>query len=424
MTTLAPVQTEQPTLLRKYQLTEFGHNANKEWSLEIYGDPDPQHEVQIRTKFGRVGYTPQVSPADGLRSISSRALRGLIAEKVKKGYREVDLHAVTTSPVAVAVPGSTGPAVHPKVEDLVAMLFQEAGESIDRYLAVRVDSLSQAQIAQGRAKLDACLAEYGSWKAGGSLSHVIDAVTDYYNVIPTRLPRKLSDQSVIVQVVEDLCQNPQDQATRLDQLEAALGTIQATGAHTSAYSRLGAHIALLDGQDPDRQAVVDFIASRNPHGYTVTVRDVFAVTVPSERAAYDASDFGKHLELRLTHGTANANVRHILHEKGPGSGLRLPKYPSSGWFLGSGIYFADRASKSIGYTRSGGRNPRVLLLCDVAVGDMYTPKGGLDHAKAAPQGYHSVLGKAGYTGVLRYNEYVVYRPSQATIRYLATFDSY
>ena len=43
------------------------------------------------------------------------------------------------------------------------------------------------------------------------------------------------------------------------------------------------------------------------------------------RAAFTANTFGSNMVLRLTHGTNNANVRHILHEHGTGSGLRLPR---------------------------------------------------------------------------------------------------
>lgn len=40
--------------------------------------------------------------------------------------------------------------------------------------------------------------------------------------------------------------------------------------------------------------------------------------------------------------------------------------------FGKGIYFADMVSKSANYCRAGpGNNIGIMLLCDVALGDMY-----------------------------------------------------
>src|SRR5262249_44017065 len=141
-----------------------------------------------------------------------------------------------------------------------------------------------------------------------------------------------------------------------------------------------------------------FLTSTSRHGYTIRLRDIFEVKIPSERAAFEANSAGTSLVLRLVHGTNNANVRHILHEKGQGSGLRLPRAMSHGWMFGPGIYVATVASKSRQYCQSKPGNPRVLFLADVAVGRMYEASSSMSSTRQAPAGYDSVWGQAGKTG--------------------------
>ena len=48
-----------------------------------------------------------------------------------------------------------------------------------------------------------------------------------------------------------------------------------------------------------------------------------------------------------------------------------PEAPSTGYMFGKGIYFADMVSKSANYCATSSSNPTgLLLLCDVALGDM------------------------------------------------------
>ena len=66
--------------------------------------------------------------------------------------------------------------------------------------------------------------------------------------------------------------------------------------------------------------------------------------------------------------------------------------------FGKGVYFADASSKSANYChvlRGQGDGLGLLLLCDVALGDMYE----LPHAEymeKAPKGKHSTMGVGRY----------------------------
>lgn len=414
-----------PDARRKFQLTEFGENHNKWWQAEVWELGGEM--VHLRTTWGRVGYAPQSKD----KLCSEAELQRIIAEKRAKGYQELDLHApAAAAPVPAA---SVAPAIPPKVVDLLHLIFTEARQRIASYLAVTVDALSQTQLQRGRDLLEQATRHHGTWQHSRSradFATLVESVKAYYNAIPTQLPRNLRDAQVMEQVVMSFCQDLSEQETRLNQLEAALSTYTALasagGGTPSPYELLGARISPLPQRDDEYARIVDFFGHTARHGYGIRIRDVFTIEIPSERRVFEANSFGSHRVLRLTHGTNNANVRHILHEHGAGSGLRVPRSLTNGWMFGPGIYFANIASKSANYCRGRDGNPRMMFLADVAVGEMYVAKDALGAAQQAPAGYHSVWGKAGHTGSwggrLLYDEFIVYRQEQQTIRYLVTWD--
>lgn len=60
--------------------------------------------------------------------------------------------------------------------------------------------------------------------------------------------------------------------------------------------------------------------------------------------------------------------------------------------FGKGVYFADMVSKSANYCFTSSANPTgLLLLCDVALGDMYE-KTGSEYIEKLPAGKHSTKG--------------------------------
>lgn len=137
----------------------------------------------------------------------------------------------------------------------------------------------------------------------------------------------------------------------------------------------------------------------------------------------------------LFHGTRSVNVRGILD-----TSLKLPNQlvgvTTNAALLGQGIYMADDFKKSVGYTShpkavyvrgSGAIKNRkwFMFLGDVCLGRSFIAKSPYGYTKA-PDGHHSVFGKAGVTkcsfGTLKNNEFVVYKASQNNLRYLVEFD--
>ena len=99
--------------------------------------------------------------------------------------------------------------------------------------------------------------------------------------------------------------------------------------------------------------------------------------------------------------------------------------------FGDGIYFADKAQKSIGYTSArgsywsrGSSETAFLALFSVHVGKQKmitraSPR--LNKTQISKEGYDSVFAKGGAD--LRNNEYIVYDKQQCTVSYLVEISS-
>ncbi|XP_028956270.2 poly [ADP-ribose] polymerase 2 isoform X3 [Malus domestica] len=148
--------------------------------------------------------------------------------------------------------------------------------------------------------------------------------------------------------------------------------------------------------------------------------------------------------MLLWHGSRLTNWAGILSQ-----GLRIapPEAPVTGYMFGKGVYFADMFSKSANYCyASNGCTSGVLLLCEVALGDMAELLTAKYDADKLPVGKLSTKGVGGTEpdfseaqllddgvvvplgkpkentsrpkGSLLYNEYIVYNVEQIRMRYV------
>lgn len=158
---------------------------------------------------------------------------------------------------------------------------------------------------------------------------------------------------------------------------------------------------------------------------------------PTERPDIDRNEHKQYVRTNtsfLFHGSRSVNVSGILRE-----GLRLPKtlvgVKITAWMMGPGLYFADDYKKSVGYTShsmamyNGGNGGVIgrgafMFLADVVLGNMYASPTANGFTEA-PNGFHSVYGKSGFTrgwnGPLVNNEFIVYNASQHALKYLVEF---
>jgi predicted DNA-binding WGR domain protein len=410
---------DEPVERRMFQLTDLDDNHNKFYLVEIWHVDGDGDMVRFRATWGRVGSKPQVNE----KVVRRYEVERQVAEKMRKGYRRVDLHRpeVETIQEDDAEPA---PPLDPKVTQLIEWVFTEAGEHIQSFLAVEVDALSQAQINTGRKLLAEAQRLHTSHRINlfgrDKTKELAATVQAYYNAIPTKLPARVDRD----QVVLDFCQQFSEQEDRLLQLEAAIATMKVQRQHPgfSHYQSLGAEIKPLPSDDKVYKTLARYIEKTQVHGYKFQVRDVFDVCIPAERKAYEENKAGTSRRELLFHGTRNQNIRHILRQ-----GLICPRTPSNGRMLGNGIYLANKSSKSANYcaTRRAGV-PNMLLVVEAALGKCYVAPQAAPF-DSPPVGYDSVCGIAGRTRIgglmtLRNDEFVLFSPAQQTIRYLVTFD--
>jgi poly [ADP-ribose] polymerase len=126
------------------------------------------------------------------------------------------------------------------------------------------------------------------------------------------------------------------------------------------------------------------------------------------------------------HGSRNENWWSIMTT---GLKVRPANAAITGKMFGYGIYFADKAAKSLNYTSyrgsyfaRGTSDKAFMALYDVALGKTWDIKkwdgsySSLDYKQVMKAGYDSVFAERGAD--LRNNEYIVYAENQMTIRYL------
>ncbi|XP_009144575.1 poly [ADP-ribose] polymerase 2 [Brassica rapa] len=177
-------------------------------------------------------------------------------------------------------------------------------------------------------------------------------------------------------------------------------------------------------------------------GYTVEMIQLFRASRAVEADRFQQFSSSKNRML-LWHGSRLTNWVGILSQ-----GLRIAprEAPVTGYRFGKGVYFADMFSKSVNYCyANSGSNDGVLLLCEVALGDVNEliypdyeadnlPTGKLStkgvgktapngsEAKTLEEGVVVPLGKpedhSSTMGMLLYNEYIVYNTEQIKMRYV------
>lgn len=210
------------------------------------------------------------------------------------------------------------------------------------------------------------------------------------------------------------------------------------------YQQLHCELFPLDNDTEEFALIVKYI--QNTHAqthsnYTVDVVQIFAVRRDGESERFKKFSGTKNRML-LWHGSRLTNWTGILSQ-----GLRIapPEAPATGYMFGKGVYFADMFSKSANYCYTNSAfTTGVLLLCEVALGDMAEllqaksdadklPDGKLStkgvgatapdpsEAQSLDDGVVVPLGKPkeqNRKGALLYNEYIVYNVDQIRMRYL------
>ena len=358
---------------------------------------------QFLAEWGRVGAAGQTKLYPAFR------WEEILREKLGKGYTRVVGHGTEVVNTAAA---DSMDIKDPEVKALVSFLMRSAKQSIVSNYSVSASDVTKAQIEEAQRIIGTIKGELDGKHSKASLN---DKLERLYRTIP----RKMADTRKYFlrddykeTFVRELLQSEQG---LLDTLES-----QAQGGALQG--------SLLNLESLGLEIGVASQADRNLIGketdFRVSGQKIFKVSNKNTLAKFK----GGKTKL-LYHGTKNQNWMSLIQR---GLLIRPAGVSTTGSMLGNGIYGADKAKKSIGYTSlkgsywaSGAESKAYLGIFEFSLGKQWKIFEGqtwaswmsrLDYNQVKNKGFDSVFAKGGID--LRNSEYVVFQSSQCNIRYL------
>ncbi|KAL7721872.1 Poly [ADP-ribose] polymerase [Entamoeba marina] len=272
--------------------------------------------------------------------------------------------------------------------------------------------------------------------------------TKYYTYVPHvfRGSIVLIDNEELLnkelKLVETMC-DVEEAMKLIDETDDDLDTILETFAH---YQQLKTKISPLDKSSERYKLLNTFFTNNQEKGGwrgVTKIVDIFEIEREGERERFKPHSDDSNRQL-LYHGSRLTNFVGILS-----TGLRIapPEAPCNGYRYGKGLYFADCASKSVGYCTYNGAQRGCMLFCEVALGEQFKterdiymekPQKGtnstyaLGHVQPDPEetitiddGLKVAVGPIVDSEYQRsynsHSEFIVYEVPRVTIRYMVIF---
>ena len=406
-------------------------NSNKVYIMEELPDG------RIKCEYGRVGKSlvTEYKPSSKWDSVLKQKL------SKTKGYTDVtDLLAEPvvdeTKPTNNKVDNIKDEIVRKLVDELMSF----ANKSIQRNYKVTQEAVSEQQVTAAQEIISNIS---GLIAIGVDIKHINDMLLKLYTIIPRRMDnvkdhlfRDISNDVTLTNA-QRLLDNEQ---SALDTMAGQVELIKqqreaarkAAEAEAKGEEEVIEEVTILDQMglsievenDTETLELIKKLMGPNVN----QLKRVFKVVNNKTQKIFD-----KHMskvevkKKRLYwHGSRNENWFNILQT---GLLIRPSGAVHTGSMFGDGIYFADKAQKSIGYTSlrgsywaHGGDNKAFLALFDVHLGKQ---KEILHHDSSCyklskkvldNEGFDSVFAKGGAD--LRNNEYIVYNAAQCTVSHL------
>jgi poly [ADP-ribose] polymerase len=372
-------------------------------------------------KYGRVGVTETTM------NYPIKKWDSIYRDKTGKGYRDVtELRAEKTVNNSNGNTPSFADIKIAQIKSLVATLQSYAKKSVTENYTVTSEAVTQAQVDEAQSVLD----RITTLKVTDT-KILNDTLLELYKVIPRRMANV---KHHLFGLEEGLDSKPDifkrtietEQAT-LDVMRGQVSTNTKTKdvsnkANQTLLEAMGLEIVPIE--DSDRQIILKLLGPNSRQ-----FRSAFKVINVKTQGLFDkklVEVTNKSTNL-FWHGSRNENWWSILDS---GLMIRPSNAIYTGSMFGDGIYFADKAQKSIGYTSlrgsywaGGGSNKAYLAVFNVHTGNwlkaqrheswMYE----LTEKKLKARGaYDSFFALDGAD--LRNNEYIVYNKAQCTVQYL------
>ncbi|CAL4150764.1 unnamed protein product, partial [Meganyctiphanes norvegica] len=454
--------------------TNIGHNNNKFYVIQVAQNGK---KFICFTRWGRVGETGMMNTSeftkveDAIKAFEKKfkdktknnwdKREDFTAHSGKYTYLEMDdedsdeAEDTTDSGAVLQV----GPCFNGKsqldlrTQLLLNLIFNTqmfTGQMESMKLDVKkmpLGKLSKSQIAKGLNTLLDLEAAIKDNKPHATLS---DLSSKFYTIVPhdfgRMVPPVIDDQQVVQTKKEVMMTLSDIELTQSLQKEKANATVHPLD---EKYQMLDCSLRLLQ-KGSEEYKLIQAYATHCSDSRKCKLLDAWTVDRKGEKERASIHDDLDNRKL-LWHGTNVAVVAAILK-----AGLRI--MPHSGGRVGKGIYFASEHATSSCYVRchwgdfEGEKNIGFMFLVEVMLGNVKVIKQDDSTLKKAPAGFHSVLAmgrrepdpKAEKTIYLDekkvvvplgkpvnqnefkdsyfyQSEYLVYKESQARIRYILKF---
>jgi len=406
-------------------------NSNKVYIMEELPDG------RIKCEYGRVGKSlvTEYKPSSKWDSVLKQKL------SKTKGYTDVtDLLAEPVVDETKPVNNKVANIKDEIVRKLVDELMSFANKSIQRNYKVTQEAVSEQQVTAAQEIISNIS---GLIAIGVDIKHINDMLLKLYTIIPRRMDNvknhlfnEINNDSALT-AAQRLIDNEQSALDTMagqvellkQQREAAKKAAEAEAegkkeevSEVTILDQMGLSIEVEN--DTETLELIKKLMGPNVN----QMKRVFKVVNNKTQKIFDKHmDKAEVKKRRLYwHGSRNENWFNILQT---GLLIRPSGAVHTGSMFGDGIYFADKAQKSIGYTSlrgsywaHGGDNKAFLALFDVHLGKQ---KEILHHDSSCyklskkvldGEGFDSVFAKGGAD--LRNNEYIVYNSAQCTVSHL------
>jgi len=372
-----------------------------------------QADGTFKVEYGRVDSTVQHA------SYSMRDWDKKYREKTNKGYKDITHLYEEVDTTSAATVDETFISNDKFVKQLIEDLQRYANNTVKENYKVSTKNVTQKMIDEAQTIIDEIAKVYNSKYTKEDLNKLL---LKLFTVIPRKMGHvqdylvsdgdskervaKIidSEQSILDSLAgQVLIQEPVAKEEKTDKKIGILDSMGISVSHVTDQKIID-KIKRLMGDSSDK-------FSR-----------LFEVTNLKTEKKYKTVEI-KNEEL-FWHGSRNQNFFNILQT---GLLIRPSGAIHTGSMFSDGIYFADKARKSIGYTSlsgsywaGGSANKAYLAIFSVNLGDQkHIYKHTSDCYKITEKNllpYNSVFAHGGAD--LRNNEFIIYNPNRCTIKYL------
>jgi len=384
----------------------------------------------ITSTWGRVDVTSTVTNYP----VGKKKWETLLKSKLKKGYVDMtEMRSVEASKADFTVIGM------PAVAAIVKELQGFANKSVRQNYTISSESVTPQMVVAAQAVMDELVPLL---VVGKGAKPINDRLIELYRVIPRKMKKtyfhlideknpQMKDMPVDRVTKKNLAEIQRLIANEQATLDVMGGQVKVSAAQkkvgtadkaATILEAMGLEIQI--PSDKDVHSIKKFLG-RNSNQY----KKAFRIINKRTQAKFDrAVKSAKNKAIRnYWHGSRNENWWSIIDT---GLILRPTNAIITGKMFGYGIYFADKAQKSIGYSSlrgsywSGGSSSKGFLsLFDVHMGNYLKIRrhtswcGSLNKQNLRRRGnYDSLYAEGGAD--LRNNEYIVYDDAQCTIKFL------